>query len=179
MIFNRHGLKFENIYLYCKTLEQDKYKYLSEILQPIENIGYYTFNSSHSVLSPEEMKHNSIVIFDDVITESEVNRVSIQSIFTLGRHSLIDILYAVQNYMKLSKHLVRLNCNFLILFRNDITNLKYIYDEMGVNSDMRFDEFKAFCLEVWAEPYGFVCISPEHPKDAGRYRKYFDNYLQL
>lgn len=31
MIESEHGLKFENIYIYSKTLEQDKYKYLGDL----------------------------------------------------------------------------------------------------------------------------------------------------
>lgn len=31
MIESEHGLKFENLYVYSKTLDQDKYKYLCEM----------------------------------------------------------------------------------------------------------------------------------------------------
>ena len=65
-------------------MDQDKYKYLGEILQPIKNIGYYTFNSSESVIDPSEMKKNSLVVFDDVINDSGINRSVVRNIFTLG-----------------------------------------------------------------------------------------------
>lgn len=179
LILDGNGLRFENIYIYCKTLDQDKYKYLEEVLRAIKDIGYYAFNMSNTVLTPDQMKENSIVIFDDVISCSSINRDIVQNIFTLGRHRCIDVVYLVQTYTKLSKHLIRDNCNFVILFRQDDTNLKHVFSDTGSNADMSFNEFKSFCLECWREPFGFACISLEHPKDNGRYRKKFDQYLKL
>lgn len=179
LIESKNGLKFENIYVYCKTLDQDKYKYLEEILRPIKGIGFYTYNTSENVLSPSQMKKNSLVIFDDVINDSGINREVVRNIFTLGRHRCIDVAYLVQSYTKLNKHLVRDNCNFAILFRQDDTNLKHVYNDFGVNADMNFDEFRSFCLECWRQPYGFACISLEHGRDSGRYRKNFEQYLKL
>lgn len=179
LIESENGLKFENLYLYCKTLDQDKYKYLSEVLRSIDGIGFYTFTSSENVLDPSEMKKNSLVVFDDVINDSGINRGIVRNIFTLGRHRCIDVVYIVQSYTKLNKHLIRDNCNFVILFKQDDTNLKHVYNDFGVNSDMKFEEFRNFCLECWRQSYGFACISPEHERDSGRYRKNFEEYLQL
>lgn len=179
LIENKNGLKFENIYIYCKTLDQEKYKYLSEILRPIKSIGFYTFSSSENVLDANQMKKNSLVVFDDVINDSGINRDVVRNIFTLGRHRCIDVVYLVQTYTKLNKHLIRDNCNFTILFRQDDTNLRHVYSDFGVNADMKFDEFRQFCLECWRQPYGFACISLEHGRDAGRYRKNFEKYLKI
>lgn len=179
LIESKNGLEFENIYIYCKTLDQDKYKYLAKMLQPIKSIGFYTFSSSENVLTPTQMKKNSLVVFDDVINDSGINRDIVRNIFTLGRHRCIDVMYLVQSYTKLNKHLIRDNCNFVILFRQDDTNLKHVYNDMGVNADMKFDEFRNLCLDCWRVPYGFACISLEHALDSGRYRKNFDQYLKM
>lgn len=48
LIESEHGLKFENLYLYSKTLDQDKYKYLCEMLRSIKEIGCYTFSGSQN-----------------------------------------------------------------------------------------------------------------------------------
>lgn len=148
LIESENGLKFENVYIYCKTLDQDKYKYLAEILSAIKDIGFYAFSSSQNVLSTSQMKKNSLVVFDDVINDSSINRDIVRNIFTLGRHRCIDVVYLVQSYTKLNKHLIRDNCNFIILFRQDDTNLKHVYNDMGVNADMKFEDI---CLEhfVW------------------------------
>lgn len=178
LIESKNGLKFENLYIYCKTLDQAKYKYLEEILRPIKDIGFYTFSSSENVLDPSQMKKNSLVIFDDVINDTGINRDVVRNIFTLGRHRCIDVTYLVQSYTKLNKHLIRDNCNFIILFKQDDMNLKHVFNDLGVNADMKFKEFQSFCLECWREPYGFACISLEHASDLGRYRKNFEQYLQ-
>lgn len=46
LIESENGIKFENLYLCSKTLEQNKYKYLQKILDPIKGVGFYTFSSA-------------------------------------------------------------------------------------------------------------------------------------
>lgn len=174
MIESKHGLKFENIYIYSKTLEQDKYKYLKKLLTPIKEIGFY---ASDKVLSPNETKKNSIIIFDDVICEK--NQENIKSFYCLGRHRNNDCFYLTQTYTRVSKHLIRDNCNFIILFRQDDLNLKHIYDDMGVACDMKFNDFRTFCLACWKEKYGFSVIDLDSDVNDGRYRRGFSDYLSL
>lgn len=179
LIESKHGLKFENIYLYSKTLEQEKYIYLCEMLRSIKEIGCYTFPASENIIPVNEMKKNSLVVFDDVINDQLINKTIVRDIFTLGRHRNLDVVYIVQTYTKLSKHLIRDNCNFVILFRTDDLNLKHVYNDFSVNADMTFEEFRKLCLEAWCESFGFVCISLEHDINNGRYRKNFNKYLQI
>ena len=79
----------------------------------------------------------------------------------------------------MSKHLIRDNCNFLILFRQDDMNLKHVYNDMGVACDMKFIEFRQFCLECWREKYGFVVIDLDSDVNNGRYRKGFSEFLNI
>lgn len=177
LIESEHGLKFENLYIYSKTLEQDKYKYLTELLTPINGIGLYTFSSGDKVLAPKDTKRNSIIVFDDVICEK--NQQNIKNFYCLGRHRNIDCFYLTQTYTRVSKHLIRDNCNFIIVFRQDDLNLRHIYNDMGVACDMKFVEFRQFCLKCWREKYGFVVIDLDSDVSAGRYRMGFSNYLNL
>lgn len=179
LIESKHGLKFENLYLYSKTLHQDKYLYLCELLKPIREIGCYTFSASEDIIPVNEIKPNSLIIFDDVINEQGINKTIVREIFTLGRHRYLDVVYIVQTYTKLNKHLIRDNCNFVILFRTDDLNLKHVYNDFSVNANMTFEEFHELCLEAWREPFGFACISLEHDASDGRYRKNFNEYLQI
>lgn len=177
LIESEHGLKFENIYIYSKTLEQDKYEYLKNVLRPIKGVGFFTFSSSDQVIAPSEARKNSIIIFDDVICDK--NQENIKNYYCLGRHRSIDCFYLTQTYTRVSKHLIRDNCNFLILFRQDDMNLKHVYNDMGVACDMKFDEFRQFCLECWREKYEFVVVDLDSDVDNGRYRKGFSNYLKV
>lgn len=148
------------------------------MLHSIKEIGCYTLPNSQNIIDVNEMKKNSLVVFDDVINEDEINKSIVRNIFTLGRHHSLDVVYIVQSYTKLNKHLIRDNSNFIILFRQDLLNLKHVYNDFGVNADMSFEEFHNLCLECWREPFGFVCISLEHGLNSGRYRKNFNQYLQ-
>lgn len=175
MIESEHGLKFENIYIYCKTLEQNKYIHLRKVLEPLKSIGLFTFSSSDKVMPPSQAKKNSIFIFDDVIIDK--NQDNIKQYFCLGRHRNIDCFYLTQTYTRVSKHLIRDNCNLLILFRQDDLNLKHIYSDMSIACDMRFEKFREFCLQCWKEKYGFVVIDLDSNVNNGRYRKGFSHFL--
>lgn len=178
LIESEHGLKFENLYLYSKTLEQPKYRWLCEMLRPIRKIGCFTFPEIVKPHNPKLMRPNSLIVFDDVITERGINKTVVRDIFTLGRHRNLDVVYIVQTYTKLDKHLIRDNSNFVILFRQDELNLRHVYQDFSVNADMKFEQFREICNDCWREPFGFMCISLEHEVSAGRYRKNFNEYLQ-
>ena len=40
------GVRFENLYVYSKSLQQPKYEYLQNLLTPIDEIGYFTSNAA-------------------------------------------------------------------------------------------------------------------------------------
>ena len=177
MIESENGIKFENLYVYSKTLEQDKYKYLEKILKPIKGVGYYAFSSTEDVIPPNKAKRNSVFVFDDVICDR--NQDAVRNLFCMGRHYQTDVIYLTQTLTKLSKHLIRDNCNLAILFKQDDLNLRHAYNDFGVNCDMKFEEFRSFCLECWREKYGFVVIDLESEPNNGRYRRNFNDFLQL
>lgn len=168
-----NGLRFENVYLYCKTLDQPKYHYLRKLLTPIKEIGFYEYEHSSTILPPMEAKPNSVIIFDDVACHSQS---VIRDYFCFGRHRNIDCFYLCQTYSSIPKQLVRDNANLIVVFKQDITNLKHIYDD-HVNVDMSFEELKNLCLECWKDRYGFLVIDKDSGVTCGRYRKGFDIYI--
>lgn len=173
LIESPNGLKFENIYLYSKSLFQPKYDYLRKLITPIKGMGYYTFSNNEDVIPPEKAKQNSIMIFDDVACENQNN---IRSYFCMGRHKDIDSFYLCQTYTRIPKHLVRDNANLLIIFKQDEMNLKHIYND-HVGGDMMFENFYNICRECWKEKYGFLLINKDDEIQCGRYRKGFDIFI--
>lgn len=171
-----NGLRFHNVYIFSRTLEQDKYKYLENVLKPIKGLGYYTFSANENVIPPEKAKRNSVIIFDDVITE---NQDIIRSYFCMGRHRAIDCFYLAQTYTRIPKHLIRDNANFIILFKQDETNLKHIFNDYSIGCDMKYDQFRNLCNQCWSEKYGFVVIDLDSEPNNGRYRKGFDQFVSL
>lgn len=172
LIESPNGLKFENLYIYSKSLYQPKYDYLKKLVTPIKGMGYYTFADNELVIPPEEAKNNSIMIFDDVACEKQNN---IRQYFCMGRHKNVDSFYLCQTYTRIPKHLIRDNANFIIMFKQDETNMKHVYSD-HVAADMTFEKFYDLCRECWKEKYGFLVISKDDALNEGRYRKQFDTY---
>lgn len=176
LIESPNGLKFENIYLYSKSLYQPKYEYLKELIEPIKGMGYYTFSQNDAVLSPEEAKKNSIIIFDDVSCEKQNN---IRAYFCMGRHRNIDSFYLSQTYTHIPKHLIRDNANMIIMFKQDEMNMRHIYNDHVGSADMSFEKFNEICSECWKDKYGFLVISKDDDvSSGGRYRKGFDIFIE-
>lgn len=173
LIINENGLKFKHIYIYCNSLFQSKYKLLQLILHPLKHIKYNFFDVSNAIISPLQAKKNSIFIFDDVICDKQD---IMKSYFTMGRHRDIDTFYLGQTYSKIPKQLIRDNVNLLIVFKQDDTNIKHIYDD-HVNTDMTLIEFKNICQLCWVKKHDFLLICKDFELTKGRYRKGFDIFI--
>lgn len=170
-----NGLRFENIYLYSKSLYQPKYNYLRLLLEPIKEIGYFEFTDGEDVVLPENIRPNSIIIFDDVVS---CDQNIIKSYFCFGRHKDTDCFYLCQSYASIPKRLIRDNANFIIIFQQDMTNLKHIYNEHVVG-DMSFNDFKDMCSKCWSQPYEFIVIDKDCEHNKGKYRKGFDKFISI
>lgn len=171
-----NGLRFENVYIYSKSLYQPKYVYLKHLLSKIKGIGLYAFSSNDSVISLENVKPNSIFIFDDVVCGKQNN---IRSYFCMGRHKNIDCFYLSQSYAHIPKHLIRENANLLVLFKQDDMNLKHIFNDYGISVDMAFEKFKELCVKCWNQKYGFLVMDTERSMNDGKYRMKFDHFFLL
>lgn len=174
LLLDANGLKYKNIYLYSKTPFQPKYKSLETILRKVKDIGYSVFSENVEIIKPTDAKQHSIFIFDDVACDKQN---VMREYFSMGRHSLIDSFYLCQTYTRIPKQLIRDNANLLVLFRQDETNLKHIYED-HVTTDLTFTEFKDLCSVCWKGKYGFLVIDKDSEMDSGRYRKGFDVYIK-
>ena len=176
LLLDINGLRFENIYVYSKSLHQLKYLMLGEILKQNKNIGYFTFNDNTEILPPSESKPNSVFIFDDVACDPQN---SMREYFSMGRHRDVDSFYLCQTYSRILKQLIRDNSNFLVVFKQDHMNLRHIYDD-HVNTDMKFTEFQDMCAACWKiDKFGFLVINKDSLLNNGRYRRGFDVYITM
>lgn len=176
MLTNENGIRFHNLYVYSKTLNQPKYQMLFDILKDIEEIKLFTFYENEKVIPPEKALPNSVFIFDDVICE---NQDIVRSYFSRGRHNQVDVFYLAQSFARVPKQLLRDNSNFIILFKQDETNLKHVYMD-HCSGDMKYSEFKDFCTTCWSKGrFEFVTISKECERDNGRYRHGFDSFVTI
>lgn len=170
-----NGLRFENIYLYAKSLYQPKYEYLRMLMKSLPEIGYFEYSDGDDVIAPEEIKPNSVIVFDDVQCS---NHDKIKSYYCFGRHKNTDVFYQAQTYSAIPKQLVRDNVNLLIVLQQDVTNLKHIFED-HVNVDLSFKDFQDMCAVCWKDKYGFLVIDKDCRKDEGRYRMGFDNFIHI
>lgn len=83
-----NGLRFENVYIYSKSLFQPKYIYLQKLLSKIKGMSCFLFTSNDDIIPFDQVKPNSVFIFDDVICGKQNN---IRSYFCMGRHKGIDL----------------------------------------------------------------------------------------
>jgi hypothetical protein len=96
LLLHENGLRFSNIYLYSKTLDQPKYQFLKQVLQSLndgknkENIGFFEFEEGDHIIPPNEAKPFSIIIFDDVVG---CDQKIIRDYYCFGRHYYIDFLF--------------------------------------------------------------------------------------
>jgi hypothetical protein len=175
LIEHSNGLRFENIYVYSKSLFQPKYQYLEKLLKPIKDMNYFAFNDlERNIPPPSKAKRNSIFIFDDVACDKQN---LMREYFRMGRHKNIDCFYLCQTYSRVPKQLIRDNANLLILFKQDNLNLRHIYED-NISTDLTFDHFKEMCSLCWNNCYDFLVIDRERDINAGRYRKGFDSFIQ-
>lgn len=173
LITHPNGVRFENVYVYSKSLNQPKYKYLESILKPLKGIRYFPCNENAEVVAPENALPNSVMIFDDVACEKQNN---VRAYFCMGRHKSVDCFYLCQSYAQIPKHLVRDNVNLLVAFRQDDVNLRHLYND-HVNTDMTFTQFKELCAKCWNdEKHGFLMIDKDSAMNSGRYRRGFDSF---
>lgn len=172
LIFDPHGIRFKNIYVFSKSLYQPKYKFLAKVLP--KEVGYFVFDDNSKVIHPSEAKPHSVIIFDDIACEKHDN---IRNYFTMGRHNNIDTFYLGQTYSRVPKQLIRDNTNLLILFKQDDMNLKHVYCD-HVNTDMTYNKFKEICSTAWKNKYGFIVIDKDSGVQNGRYRIGFDRFIR-
>lgn len=175
MLTNINGLHFKNVYIFSKSLHQPKYQLMEKVLSDVSEITLFKFDANEDVIDPQRAKPYSVFIFDDVSAE---NQNMVMKYFTMGRHYFIDSIYIGQTYSKIPKQLIRDNVNFLILFKQDDTNLKHVYSD-HIGADMSFTQFKDICGKAWKEKYGFLVIDKDKEGNNGRYRLGFHKFVIL
>lgn len=175
LIVQPNGLRFQNVYVYSKSLHQAKYFFLKNILSNMQQDGvnYFEYSNNEDVISPSKSKANSVFIFDDIICEKQH---TVKEYFSRGRHNLCDVFFLGQSYSAINKQLLRDNANFIILFKTDERNLLHVFRD-HVNTDFSFEKFKELCKMCWISKYGFIVIDKDSEINNGRYRKGFDSFF--
>ena len=87
LLLHSNGLHVENIYIYSKSLNQPKYTFISNLLNNVEGLWYFSYNDHKTVISPNDAKLNSVMIFYDLPCDKQGH---ICYFCCIGRHNSID-----------------------------------------------------------------------------------------
>jgi len=92
-----NDVRFENVYVYSKSLQQPKYRYLENLFMSIDKI-YFMFSNNSDVVPPSEARPNSIFIFDDVACDKQD---AVRKYFSMVHHANVDYFYLCQTYARI------------------------------------------------------------------------------
>ena len=111
-------LYYDEIYLYARNLEQQKYQRLiQKMRETSRQLGYDILHVSNGEIIPvSEMDYEDnqkIVIFDDYVCER--NQRKLIDYFIQGRHKNCSVIYLSQSFYKTPKD-IRLNCSHYCLY---------------------------------------------------------------
>ena len=151
-------LYFDEIHLYAKNLDQEKYQNLMNKLNEISrNVGYDIMNVSNDKIIPisdiDYEDNQKLVIFDDYVYEQ--NQRQIVDYFIQGRHKNCSVIYLGQSFYKTPRD-IRLNCSHYCIYEFPSSRERnMISSELGVDKE----KFK----EATKEPFSFLYV--DKPKE--------------
>ena len=128
-------LHYDEIHLYAKNLEQEKYQNLLNKMNEIsKEVGYNIVTISNDKIIPINRlpyeDNQKIIIFDDYVCEKDQSE--IVDYFIQGRHKNCSVIYLSQSFYKTPKD-IRLNCSHFCIFEFPSSREKnLISSELGV-----------------------------------------------
>ena len=132
---------YDEIYLYARNLEQDKYKRLIQKMRELSmklGLRYEILHVSNDEITPvTEMDYEDnqkVVVFDDYVCDK--NQRQILDYFIQGRHKNCSVIYLSQSFYKTPKD-IRLNCSHYCLYEFPSSReANRISSELGVNKEV-------------------------------------------
>ena len=143
---------FDQIHLYAKNLEQEKYQNMIKIFNEISNsVGYDVLVCSCDEIQPvEDMEDDAqkIVIFDDYVCEK--NQKPLIDYFIRGRHKNCSVIYLSQSFYGTPKD-IRLNCSHFSVYEFPSSNERNLISrELGVDKEQY--------IKATKKPYSFLYV---------------------
>ena len=146
-------LFYDQIHLYAKNLEQQKYQDMISTFDDItQSVGYNVLVCSNDDIVPvENLMDNTaqkIVIFDDFVCDK--NQKPLIDYFIRGRHKNCSIIYLSQSFYGTPKD-IRLNCSHFCIYEFPSSNERNLISrELGVDKDQY--------INATNKPYSFLYV---------------------
>ena len=133
-------LYYDEIHLYAKNLEQEKYQNLMNKMNEMSGrsgYGYDIMSVSNDKIIPithlPYEDNQKIIIFDDYVCEK--NQREIIDYFLQGRHKNCSVIYLSQSFYKTPKD-IRMNCSHFCIFEFPSSRERnMISSEIGVDKE--------------------------------------------
>ena len=133
-------LYYDEIYLYARNLEQDKYKRLIQKMRELSmklKLSYDILHVSNDKITPvTEMDYEDnqkLVVFDDYVCDK--NQRQLIDYFIQGRHKNCSVTYLSQSFYKTPKD-IRLNCSHYCLYEFPSSReANRISSELGIDKE--------------------------------------------
>lgn len=117
------------------------------------------------------------IVFDDLTGNNKLQNSKIFiRFFTAGRH-LNFLCFVCVHKISALKRVCRLNCNYIMIFQSNNTELGILVDEQRP-SCLSKDDFVKLVRYAWADPYSFLYID-NTKEEQTRYRKNLNQILRL
>ena len=146
-------LFYDQIHLYGKNLEQQKYQDMISTFDDIsQSVGYNVLVCSNDDIVPVENliddTAQKIVIFDDYVCDK--NQKPLIDYFIRGRHKNCSIIYLSQSFYGTPKD-IRLNCSHFCIYEFPSSNERNLISrELGVDKDQY--------INATNKPYSFLYV---------------------
>ena len=152
-------LSYDEIFLYAKNLDQEKYQILMNEMNKMSKVlGFDIMTVSNDKIIPmkdlDYEDNQKLVIFDDYVCEK--NQKEIVDYFIQGRHKNCSVIYLSQSFYKTPRD-IRLNCSHFCIYDFPSSRERnMISSEIGVDKE----KFK----KATKEPYSFICVDKPRKK---------------
>jgi hypothetical protein len=169
---------FDHIYIFSPSCYTD---HVWEAVRNTYNEDEYTMLDALDPALIEELieelktnnKQRSLIILDDCITESAVEK-SMVKLFIRGRHLGASIIVTTQSYMKVPRA-ARDQATNIFVFAPSNTEITRIVDEQLI-AHVTKEQLESFIKHATKEPYDFFQIYKTGPR-AKYYRKNLNSYF--
>ena len=144
---------YDQIHLYGKNLEQQKYQDMISTFDDIsQSVGYNVLVCSNDDIVPVENLMDDtaqkIVIFDDYVCDK--NQKPLIDYFIRGRHKNCSIIYLSQSFYGTPKD-IRLNCSHFCVYEFPSSNERNLISrELGVDKEQY--------INATNKPYSFLYV---------------------
>ena len=146
-------LFYDQIHLYAKNLDQQKYQdMISNFDEISQSVGYNVLVCSNDDIVPvENLMDNTaqkIIIFDDYVCDK--NQKPLIDYFIRGRHKNCSVIYLSQSFYGTPKD-IRLNCSHFCVYEFPSSNERNLISrELGVDKEQY--------INATNKPYSFLSV---------------------